>query len=96
MVRKPNNGISYQALHKPVYTTTEHGLMLEMFHSETIWIAVAMKGKQKALISCEVIPQLICTFIFLKGKKAGFLVHYLPVWSAVRDLNSLNTSFLCQ
>ena len=35
MARKPDNGISYQALHKPVYTATEHGLMLEMFHSET-------------------------------------------------------------
>ena len=41
--KKPVNGISYQALHKPVYTATEHGLTLEMFHSETRWIAVAMK-----------------------------------------------------
>ena len=52
MARKPDNGISYQVLLKPVYTDTEHGLTLEMFHSETRWIAVAMKGKQKALISC--------------------------------------------
>ena len=43
MARKSVNGISYQALYKPVDTATEHGLMLEMYHSETRWFAVAMK-----------------------------------------------------
>ena len=52
-----------------------------------------MKGKQKAFISCEVIPPAYLHLYISQVQKAGFLVHYLPVWTAVLDLNSLNTSF---
>ena len=69
VVRKSFFGVSDQVRHKPACTATEDGYGLEVLDSGRKRNARSIYGaKTRALISCAVIAQLICAFVFAYAK----------------------------
>ena len=81
IMRKPVFGVADQVQHKLGCTTTEDGQRLEISDLGRIRVTVLYYliyvEQIRALISCVVTGQVICTFaLFIQ--KAGFLITLLP------------------
>ena len=71
-MRKPVFGVSDQVRHKPACTIIEDSQRLGIYGFRKKSDCTIHEAKTKALISCAVIAQLICVFVFANAKENGF------------------------